>query len=141
MKVLDFGLAKALGSRTGRQQRGRCLDFPDAVAGGRDALGTVIGTAAYMSPEQAKGRPVDRRADVWAFGAVVYEMLTGTRAFAGDDLSDTLVSVLRDDPDWTALPADSPGERAPDAAGMPAEGSQEARARHVRGAARAGGRV
>jgi eukaryotic-like serine/threonine-protein kinase len=71
-------------------------------------VGTVLGTAAYMSPEQAKGRPIDRRADVWAIGAVLYEMLTGRRAFAGDDLSDTLVSVLRDDPNWTALPADTP---------------------------------
>ncbi|MSO29944.1 MAG: hypothetical protein EXQ48_03235 [Acidobacteria bacterium] len=63
----------------------------------------ILGTAAYMAPEQAKGKSVDRRADVWAFGAVLYEMLAGKKAFAGDDISDTLVSVLRDEPDWAAL--------------------------------------
>ena len=68
----------------------------------------IIGTAAYMSPEQAKGRPVDRRADVWAFGAVFFEMLAGRRAFEGEDVSDVLASVLKTDPDWTRLPADLP---------------------------------
>ena len=63
-------------------------------------------TGAYMSPEQAKGKTADRRSDVWAFGAVLYEMLTGRRAFGGADVSDTLVAVFRDDPDWSALPAD-----------------------------------
>ena len=70
--------------------------------------GTLLGTAAYMSPEQAKGKRADRRSDLWAFGAVVYEMVTGRRAFAGDDVSDTLVSVLRDEPDWSALPPGTP---------------------------------
>ena len=68
----------------------------------------IIGTAAYMAPEQARGRAVDRRADIWAFGVVLYEMLTGRRAFEGDDISITLASVLKDDPDWKALPADLP---------------------------------
>jgi Tol biopolymer transport system component len=72
------------------------------------AAGLIMGTAAYMSPEQARGRPVDRRADVWAFGCVLYEMLTGKRAFPGDDISDVLVAVLRDEPDFSVLPADTP---------------------------------
>ena len=66
--------------------------------------GVILGTAAYMSPEQAKGRAADTRSDVWAFGCVVYEMLTGRRPFAGEDMSATLASVLRDEPDWQALP-------------------------------------
>src|SRR5262249_42668331 len=66
-------------------------------------VGTLLGTAAYMSPEQAKGRPADKRSDVWAFGCVLYEMLTGKHAFEGDDVSDTLAAVLRGEPDWTAL--------------------------------------
>ena len=68
----------------------------------------ILGTAAYMSPEQAKGRAADKRSDVWAFGAVLYEMLSGRRAFTGDDVSDTLASVLRQDVDWTVLPASTP---------------------------------
>ncbi len=68
----------------------------------------ILGTAAYMSPEQAKGRQADKRSDVWAFGAVLYEMLSGQRAFKGDDVSDTLAAVLRQDIDWTALPASTP---------------------------------
>src|SRR6185295_18311522 len=66
-------------------------------------VGRILGPAAYMSPEQAKGRPADKRSDVWAFGCVVYEMLTQKRAFAGEDVSDTLASVLRGEPDWSAL--------------------------------------
>jgi Tol biopolymer transport system component len=71
-------------------------------------MGMIIGTAAYMAPEQAKGRPVDKRADVWAFGAVLYEMLTGRRAFEGEDVSTTLAAVLMKDPEWAELPADLP---------------------------------
>src|SRR4029453_13931882 len=67
-------------------------------------LGVILGTAAYMAPEQARGKPVDKRADIWAFGCVLYEMLTGRRAFAGDDVSDVLASVLAREPDWTLLP-------------------------------------
>jgi eukaryotic-like serine/threonine-protein kinase len=70
--------------------------------------GIIPGTAAYMSPEQAKGKPADKRSDVWAFGCVLYEMLTGTRAFGGEDIGDTLAAVLRDEPDWRALPAGTP---------------------------------
>src|SRR6478752_2580803 len=70
--------------------------------------GMILGTAAYMSPEQAKGRIVDKGSDVWAFGAVLYEMLTARRAFEGDDVSDTLARILMKEPDWTALPATVP---------------------------------
>ena len=72
--------------------------------------GMILGTAAYMSPEQAKGRTVDKRSDVWAFGCVCFEMLTGTRAFEGEDVADTLANVLKREPDWTALPADVPDQ-------------------------------
>ena len=71
-------------------------------------VGVILGTAAYMSPEQAKGRVLDTRSDLWAFGAVVYEMLTGARAFKGEDVSDTLAAILRAEPDWAALPSDTP---------------------------------
>ena len=67
-------------------------------------MGVILGTAAYMSPEQAKGRQADKRSDVWAFGAVLYEMLTGQRAFKGEDVSDTLAMVLKGEPEWNALP-------------------------------------
>ena len=67
-------------------------------------VGVILGTAAYMSPEQAKGRQADKRSDVWAFGAVLYEMLTGQRAFKGEDVSDTLAMVLKGEPEWTRAP-------------------------------------
>ena len=70
--------------------------------------GVIMGTVAYMSPEQARGQPVDKRTDVWAFGCVLYEMLTGRPAFPGDDVSDTIAGILRGDPDWNALPASTP---------------------------------
>src|SRR6185503_16027478 len=71
-------------------------------------LGVILGTAAYMSPEQAKGKPVDRRADIWAFGVVLYEMLTGRRAFEGEDISTTLAAVLMKDPEWASMPPGTP---------------------------------
>jgi eukaryotic-like serine/threonine-protein kinase len=104
VKVLDFGLAKAPG-------------HADSSADGSDSavtspamtqLGIILGTAAYMSPEQAKGRPVTRRADVWAFGVVLYEMLTGKKLFAASDVSETLAAVLTREPDWKALPERTP---------------------------------
>jgi len=147
VKVLDFGLAKALGSSS---DAGRGVS-PGGSAGSKDpayngphpthngphpthngphpayngphpsstdlansptmmspamtGMGLIIGTAAYMAPEQARGKPVDRRADIWAFGAVLYEMLTGRRAFPGDDVSEVLAAVLKSDPDLSALPA------------------------------------
>jgi hypothetical protein len=105
VKVLDFGLAKALESPT--ESSAGAMNSPTLTARATQ-LGMVLGTAAYMSPEQAKGKSVDRRADVWAFGAVFYEMLTGRRAFEGDDVSEVMASVLKLDPDWSALPADLP---------------------------------
>src|SRR5207247_1415681 len=72
--------------------------------------GVILGTAAYMSPEQARGKSVDKRADIWAFGAVLYEMLTGKKAFPGETISDSLAAILAKEPDWTALPPGSPME-------------------------------
>ena len=103
VKVLDFGLAKALDPSPTSDPS----ESPTLTAAATQ-MGVIMGTAAYMSPEQAKGKTVDRRSDVWAFGAVLYEMLSGRRVFVGDDVSDTLVSVFRDDPDWAALPDDVP---------------------------------
>ena len=72
------------------------------------SAGILLGTAAYMSPEQAKGKPVDRRADVWAFGAVLYEMLSGRTLFAGETMTDVLAAIVKEAPDWSALPAATP---------------------------------
>jgi eukaryotic-like serine/threonine-protein kinase len=105
VKVLDFGLAKALqpaGVSPGVSQS------PTITTPAMTQAGVILGTAAYMAPEQAKGKPADKRSDVWAFGCVLYEMLTGKRAFEGEDVSDTLAAILRGEPDWTALPADVP---------------------------------
>ena len=99
--MLDFGLAKAADSSGAAQLDMPTLTSPALLTG----QGVILGTAAYMSPEQAKGRSADKRSDAWAFGCVVYEMLTGRRPFGGDEVSDTLASVLRDEPDWRALPA------------------------------------
>ena len=104
VKVLDFGLAKAMDPSTGSSAD--AMRSPTLTA--RTQMGMVIGTAAYMSPEQARGKVVDRRADIWAFGVVVFEMLTGKRAFEGDDISETLASVLKSEPNWSALPQDLP---------------------------------
>ena len=108
VKVLDFGLAKALDTGTGgagRPGRDDLSASPTLTSPAMTQAGMILGTAAYMAPEQAKGRTVDRRADIWAFGAVLFEMLTGTRAFPGEDLTDTLAAVVRADPEWTRLPA------------------------------------
>jgi serine/threonine protein kinase len=104
VKVLDFGLAKVLDPATSGAE---VMNSPTLSARATQ-LGMILGTAAYMAPEQAKGRAVDKRADVWAFGAVLYEMLSGQRAFKGDDVSDTLAAVLRQDIDWRELPASTP---------------------------------
>ncbi len=127
VKVLDFGLAKALDTGAGRAGGAGGAGGP-----GRDDLsasptltspahlrqgyggqamtqaGMILGTAAYMSPEQARGKTVDRRADIWAFGAVLFEMLTGQRAFGGDDVVETLANVINKEPAWAALPAAAP---------------------------------
>jgi serine/threonine protein kinase len=117
VKVLDFGLAKATGpAEAGHHDDPRgvrlqadltqspTLTTPAMLTG----AGMILGTAAYMSPEQARGKTVDKRADVWAFGCVLFEMLTGERAFAGDDVSDVLASVLAREPDWARLPPSLP---------------------------------
>ena len=100
-------------------------------------VGVMLGTAAYMSPEQAKGRPADKRSDIWAFGCVLYEMLTGTRPFDGEDVTDVMVAVLSKEPDWTRVA----GTRARiDSCADPTlsrEGSPQAGRRHRRGALRA----
>jgi eukaryotic-like serine/threonine-protein kinase len=103
VKVLDFGLAKAT-----EPAGGASLDVANSPTISTPAMmtgvGVILGTAAYMSPEQAKGRTADKRSDVWAFGCVLYEMLTGRRAFDGEDVSDTMANVLKSEPDWSALP-------------------------------------
>jgi serine/threonine-protein kinase len=105
VKVLDFGLAKAM-DPVGASG-GHAMNSPTMTARATQ-MGMIIGTAAYMSPEQARGKAVDRRADIWAFGVVLYEMITGRRAFEGDEITDVLAAVLRQDIDWTALPANTP---------------------------------
>jgi eukaryotic-like serine/threonine-protein kinase len=105
VKVLDFGLAKAFDPLalpvSANVTASPTITTPAMMTG----VGMILGTAAYMAPEQAKGRPADKRSDVWAFGCVLYEMLTGKRAFEGENWSETLAAVLRGEPDWTALPA------------------------------------
>ncbi len=105
VKVLDFGLAKAMDPAGA--SGGEPLNSPTVTARATE-MGMILGTAAYMAPEQARGKAVDRRADIWAFGVVLYEMLTGRRAFEGEDISITLANVLKDDVKWDALPADLP---------------------------------
>ena len=109
VKVLDFGLAKAYeGDSTSSASNSQLADSPTMSRHMTEA-GMILGTAAYMSPEQARGKTVDKRADIWSFGVVLFEMLTGTRAFAGETVSDTLAAVLKTDPDWALLPAEMPG--------------------------------
>jgi len=109
VKVLDFGLAKALDAdASGASSATADAMNSPTLAVHATQMGLIIGTAAYMAPEQARGKAVDKRADIWAFGVVLYEMLTGRRAFTGDDVSVTLASVLKDDVAWAALPADLP---------------------------------
>jgi eukaryotic-like serine/threonine-protein kinase len=130
VKILDFGLAKALdvgaglappsregtprgaptsekAAQDGRAQGSPLQDSPTLTAAATQA-GVILGTAAYMSPEQARGKPVDRRADIWSFGCVLYEMFTGRRIFEAETVSDTLAAVLKTEPDCDALPADTP---------------------------------
>ncbi len=104
VKILDFGLAKAI---EGEAEAADINNSPTLTTMATQA-GVLLGTAAYMSPEQAKGKPVDRRADIWAFGCVLYEMLTGKRAFAGETTAETLALVLKNEPDWAKLPKDTP---------------------------------
>ena len=108
MKVLDFGLAKAMDSAASADTSAADLSQSPTTPAGLTQPGVILGTAAYMSPEQARGKPVDKRTDVWAFGCVLYEMLTGRTAFPGETLSDTIVAILERSPDWSALPSGMP---------------------------------
>src|SRR6185436_11959931 len=104
VKVLDFGLAKLADAGVASGSSHSHSISPTLTSPAVTGVGTILGTAAYMAPEQAKGRPTDKRSDMWAFGAVLYEMLTGVRAFDGEDVSDTMAAVLRGEPDWSKLP-------------------------------------
>ena len=111
VKVLDFGLAKALdtpGSAADVARSPALANSPTLTAVHRTQLGVVLGTAAYMAPEQAAGKPTDRRADIWSFGVLLHEMLSGQRLFEGDSVAETLASVLKGEIDWKALPVATP---------------------------------
>src|SRR5262245_38122184 len=119
VKVLDFGLAKALGPpEAGHYSTATPTPSPMAMTYsptlaspiGVTGVGVILGTAAYMAPEQAKGRTVSKASDIWAFGCVLYEMLTGRAVFTGDDVTEVLAAVVRADPDWSTLPASTPRE-------------------------------
>lgn len=108
VKVLDFGLAKAADSAVSSEAATvlqLVSNSPTLTTPAMTVAGMILGTAAYMSPEQARGKPIDKRADIWAFGAVLYEMLTARPAFGGDDVTDIVAAVVKQEPDWTALPA------------------------------------
>ena len=108
VKVLDFGLAKALDPMTSSGSSASQLAHSPTMSLGATMQGVILGTAAYMSPEQARGANADRRADVWAFGVVLFEMLSGRTLFAGPTVSDTLASVLKEEPDLAQLPPSTP---------------------------------
>src|SRR5215468_5061022 len=111
VKVLDFGLAKMLddgsASLSGERSRG-ALSMSPTLSVHATYAGVILGTAAYMSPEQARGRPVDKRADTWAFGCVLFEMLAGARPFDGDDVAEMIGAVIHKEPAWDRLPASTP---------------------------------
>jgi eukaryotic-like serine/threonine-protein kinase len=104
-KVLDFGLAKALDPSPNATDMSQS---PTITSPAMTGMGVILGTAAYMSPEQARGKTLDKRTDIWAFACVLYEMLTGRRAFGGDEISDAQASILMKEPDWSALPSATP---------------------------------
>ena len=101
VKILDFGLAKAFQEESASGDLSHSPTITEAMT----RVGVILGTAAYMSPEQARGRPVDKRADIWAFGCVLYQCLTGKQAFDGETVTETLAAILKSEPDWDALPA------------------------------------
>ena len=105
VKVLDFGLAKALDPTPPGHDLSQS---PTMTSPAMSRVGVILGTAAYMAPEQARGKAVDKRADIWAFGCVLFEMCTGARAFGGDELTDTFAHIITKEPDWRTLPPDTP---------------------------------
>ena len=105
VKLLDFGLAKALADDPAASD----LSSSPTLTAAATRAGVILGTAGYMSPEQARGKAVDRRADIWSFGVVLFEMLAGTQAFGGETISDTLAAVIKEEPDWKRLPTSTPG--------------------------------
>jgi serine/threonine protein kinase len=106
VKVSDFGLAKAL--EPSAATVAEMTASPTITSPAMTRMGVILGTAAYMSPEQARGKPVDKRADIWAFGSVLFEMLTGRPPFGGETVADVLASVVKEEPRWTDVPADTP---------------------------------
>src|ERR1700741_2570493 len=104
VKVLDFGLAKAFTGDPANEDPSNSPTLSHAAT----MQGMILGTAAYMSPEQARGKACDKRTDIWAFGCVLYELLTGKQAFQGDTTTEILAAVLREEPDWQALPSSTP---------------------------------
>ena len=108
VKVLDFGLAKAWAGESPGASSSADFSRSPTLAHSSTAAGLILGTAAYMSPEQARGKAVDKRADIWAFGVVLYEMLTGRKLFEGETVTDVLAAVVRQEIDWQALPAATP---------------------------------
>jgi serine/threonine-protein kinase len=108
VKVLDFGLATAFGGVGGASDPGGVMSQSPTMSARMTAAGMLLGTAAYMAPEQARGKPVDRRADIWAFGAVLWEMVCGRRLFEGETVTDLLAAVLRQDVPWDTLPDSVP---------------------------------
>ena len=105
IKVLDFGLAKAVQPDSGASQQ---ISTSPTLTARATELGIILGTGAYMAPEQARGKTVDKRADIWGFGCVLFELLTGKRAFEGEEITDVLARVIERDPDWSRLPASTP---------------------------------
>jgi eukaryotic-like serine/threonine-protein kinase len=105
VKVLDFGLAKAFAAEPADSN----LSNSPTLSNAATQQGVILGTAAYMSPEQARGKPVDKRTDIWAFGCVLFEMLAGRAPFSGNDVTDILAAVIRAEPDWNCLPANLHG--------------------------------
>ena len=136
VKVLDFGLAKALEGVPGSDPS----QSPTLTAAATQ-MGVIMGTAAYMAPEQAKGKVADKRADVWAFGVVLYEMLTGRRAFEGGDISEVMAGVIKSEPDWDALPTALPPGTGHLPAALFAERPERTHPRHRRRAPGVGWRV
>jgi serine/threonine protein kinase/Tol biopolymer transport system component len=108
VKVLDFGLAKAFDTDPGVNSGSNQLSHSPTMSRHATEAGMILGTAAYMSPEQARGKPLDKRTDIWAFGVVLFEMLTGERLFRGETVSDVLAAVLTHEPDWKTLPSATP---------------------------------